>query len=441
ALEKQPEFWNDRRPIVLNESEKNFISHADSIDSYLGSDEHFQEMDSAFNRITWYSPLVGVGHRNREKGREWYVSGLLEQLNPVGIGGYRHRVPGYFNQTLNNDDLLEVDGFVDYGFRNKDVKGRIGVGWTYRPDKAIRTYVRVGDYYEMINNYASIEQIFSRSNYIRTKKAYISQRMELVNGLYGEVSFEYTDQQPLKDIALSVWSNQLFGELNDPADFDRYTKSEVQFELMYRIKQKYVWKRGRKEVLGSDHPTLGLKYKKGIPGLFNSETDFDLIEVSAEHDLQLARLGQLQWKVSAGSFVNKKNLRLLEHKYFRGSDQFFFSDPTISFQLLGPTLSTPDAYFQANFMHHFNGTLLGKIPLINRTKIQLAGGAGLLLLDEENFRHAEAFAGLERVFNLKGELLRLGVFAVTSDNNLEKATFTFKLGLNFYNTFTRKWDY
>ena len=92
-------------------------------------------------------------------------------------------------------------------------------------------------------------------------------------------------------------------------------------------------------------------------------------------------------------------------------------------------------------MHHFNGAILGKIPLINRTKIQLAGGGGLLLLDQNNFRHVEVFAGLERVFNLKGELLRLGAFAVTSDNNLEQATFTFKLGLNFYNTFSREWDY
>lgn len=441
AGEKSEEFWDERRPITLNDSERNFIQHSDSIDNYLGSDEYFRQIDSAFNKINWYTPLAGIGHRNREKGREWYIGGILEQINPLGIGGYRHKLPGYIHQIMPNDTKLEVDGFIDYGFKNNDVKGSVGVGWTWDPSRSVRSYLKVGDYYEMVNQYASIEQIFSRSNFIRTRKIYGNQRMELINGLYAEIGFEYSDQQPLFGLTFANWSNELFGELNRPADFERYTKSEVQFELLYRIKQKYVWKRGNKEVLGTDHPTLNLKYRKGIPTLFNSETDYDLIEVGAEHDANLARFGKIHWKVMAGSFVNKRNLRLLEHRYFRGSDQFFFSDPTFSFQLLGPTLSTPDAFFQANVMHHFNGTILGKVPLLNRLKLQLAGGGGLLLLDEENFRHAEVFAGLERVFNIKEELFRVGVYAVTSDNSLSSPVFTFKVGLNFYNTFTREWDY
>ncbi|NQX92051.1 MAG: hypothetical protein HRT74_08020 [Flavobacteriales bacterium] len=215
----------------------------------------------------------------------------------------------------------------------------------------------------------------------------------------------------------------------------------MQIEFLYRINQKYVWKRGYKEILGTDYPTIGLKYRKGIPTLFDSETDFDYLEVYAEHDWNVARWGMMHWKVQMASFVNKANLRLLEHRYFRGSDQYFFSDPTFSFQLLGPALSTADAYFQANVMHHFNGTILGKVPLLNRTKIQLAAGGGVLLLEENNFRHAEVFAGLERTFNIKDELFRLGVYAVTSDNSLSNAVFRLKLGINFYNTFTREWDY
>lgn len=430
-----------RRPLQLDASEKVFIEKADSITAYLQSAEYLAQQDSAFNAITWWSPLIGVGHRDRVKGTEWYIQGLLGQINPVGIGGYRHRLPGRWQKTLNNDDLIEVDGFVDYGFRNRDVKGQIGTGWTYRPDKAMRTYVRVGDSFEMINDYASVEQIFSRSNFVRSKTVFVSQRMELLNGLYGELSFDYADQVPLQNLTLANWSNQMFGELNEPSDFQRYTKSEVRLELKWRIKQKYYWYRGRKEVIGSDYPELSFIYRKGINRLFNSEVDFDYLELTADHELTLARLGDMHWRASVGSFINQRELRLLEHRYFRGSDRFFFSDPTRSFQLLGPTLSTADAYFQANVMHHFNGTILGKIPLLNRLKLQLAGGGGTLLLPGEDFRHVEVFAGLERNIRIKEQLFRLSVYGVTSDNNLQTADYTLKFGINFFNTFTNKWEY
>lgn len=429
------------RPLQLDPSEQVFIEKADSITAYLQSDEYLARQDSVFNVINWWSPLIGVGHRDRTKGTEWYIQGLLGQINPVGIGGYRHRLPGRWQKTLKNDDLIELDGFVDYGFRNRDIKGRIGAGWTYRPDKAMRTYVRVGDSYELINNYASIEQYFSRSNFVRSKTVFVSQRMELLNGLYGELSFDYADQVPLRNLTLANWSNQLFGELNEPSDFQRYTKSEVRLELKWRIKQKYYWYRGRKEVIGSNYPVLSFIYRKGISGLFNSEVDFDYLEVTADHELTLARLGDMHWRASVGSFVNQRRLRLLEHRYFRGSDRFFFSDPTRSFQLLGPTLSTADAYFQANVMHHFNGTILGKVPLLNRLKLQLAGGGGTLLLPGEDFRHVEVFAGLERSIRIKEQLFRLSVYAVTSDNNLQAADYTLKFGINFFNTFTNRWEY
>ncbi|NQX92052.1 MAG: hypothetical protein HRT74_08025 [Flavobacteriales bacterium] len=208
---KSEEFWDEHRPLQLNEGEQKFIAVADSIENYLGSDEYFRKIDSAFNKINWYSPLAGVGHRNRAKGREWYVAGLVEQINPVGIGGYRHRLPGHIHQIMSNDTRVELDGFIDYGFRNRDVKGRVGVGWTYNPAKSMRGYVRVGDYYELINTFASIEQLFSRSNYVRTRTVYLSHRMEILNGLFAEIGFDYADQQPLQDIQLANWSNELFG--------------------------------------------------------------------------------------------------------------------------------------------------------------------------------------------------------------------------------------
>jgi hypothetical protein len=442
AFDRDSSFWAQTRIAEFDSIETSYIKACDSLQTLYASDEYYAESDSVYNALRWMDFLLyGIGYRNREKDYSFYINPLTMQVNPFGIGGYRHRIGGTYQKNFENAYTLEIEGEADYGFRNNDLRGRGGVGLTYVPLKFVRTFVRFGDYYDMVNNYASLGSVFSRSNYVRTQTWSVAQRMEVVNGLFAELTFDFSDQQPIVNLLSDRWSQQVFGDVNTPLDFERYIKSEFKLELKYRYKQKFIIKKGRKILLGSVYPDLKMVYRKGVPGLLNSEVDFDYLEVGLKHFKTVGRLGDMDWSVLAGSFINKRNLRLLEHRYFRGSDVFFFSDPLNSFQLLGPTLSTSNAFFRANYFHHFNGILLNKIPLLHRLKITEAAGVAMLSIPSEDFHHAEFYAGIERVVRIKKELFRFGIYASTADSNWEKAKFDFKLGVNFYNSFTKKWQY
>lgn len=442
AFDRDSLYWEQNRLVVLDNVERRYAQACDSLQKLYASDEYYQDADSTYNALRWSDFLFyGIGYRNRARDYSLYINPLTMQVNPLGIGGYRQRLGGSFQKEYANGYKLETDGEIDYGFRNSDLRGRVGVGLTYMPLKFVRTFIRVGDFYDMVNSYASLGSVFSRSNYVRTQMWSIAQKMEIVNGLFAELSFEFSDQQPIVNLQSDRWSQTVFGDVNTPIAFDRYIKSEFRLDVKYRHRQKYIIKKGRKILLGSVYPELAMVYRKGVPGLLGSEVDFDYIELGLKQNKELGRLGNVDWAVLGGSFINKTNLRILEHRYFRGSDVFFFSDPMRSFQLLGPTLSTANAFFRANYFHHFNGLVLSKIPLLARLKLTEAIGAAVLSIPHEDFHHAEFYAGVERIVRIRKDLFRFGLYASTSDNSLENAKFEIKLGVNFYNSFTKRWQY
>ncbi len=441
AFDQDSSYWEKNRPITLKTKELNFIQKSDSIQEYYISDEFLDKQDSIFNRISLWTPLFGIGHRNHYTGTEIFLGGLMEQVVPFGVGGYRHKLPLRFNKDLKNGMFWENKINIDYGFVNKDLKGKAGIGLTYLPKKFVRTYIEVGDYYDLINNYASVEQSFSRSNYARNKTFNIRQRIEIFNGLFAELGFTYSKQIPITDMQLSEWSKKLFGELNEPIDFEEYTKTEFTLELKYRIGQKYIIKKNKKIIIGDDFPEINFIYKKGIPNLLASEVNYDYFEIGAKDIMKLARFGESRWQIRAGIFTNKENLRLLEHKYFRGSDSYFFSNPVNSLQLLDVTFNTNNEFLQANYIHHFNGTILNKVPLFKYLKLSLAAGASTLNIPEQNFYHFEMFGGIEKVFRIKKQLFRFGAYAVTADNTISAANTRIKIGISFFNSYTNKWGF
>jgi hypothetical protein len=148
-----------------------------------------------------------------------------------------------------------------------------------------------------------------------------------------------------------------------------------------------------------------------------------------------------EFKFAAGSFLRKQDLRLIEHKYFRTSDKFFFSNPLNSQQLLDTALNTSNSYISFNAIHHFNGFFLNKVWLLNRLKLEETVGGSFLAIPDAHFVQAELYAGLERVIRIRKQRFKVGVYAVTAASSFSKADVQLKVGINFYDSFRRKWDY
>lgn len=446
AFNRDSTYWDEIRPYKLKEQELQFIHEQDSIEQVLTSDTYIDSVNEEFNKVTfWDVTLNGVGFRDRVKKHEIFINPLISQIQPLAVGGYRHRIGGHYSKEFENAQAYKLDGELDYGFRNKDVKGHLGVEYTYLPKHFGSIRVRGGDKYDFVTMDQSIANFFSLRNRVRKTFINISKRYEIVNGLYGRLTFDYSKRVDITGLDNPPWIDTLeqSGFWQPAQPFETYTVSIFELQLVYRFKQQYILKGNKKLIIGTEFPELRFTYKKGVPDLFNSDVNFDFVEIGLSDKVDFGTFGDLKWDIEAGTFFGKtaSEVQFIERRFFRGSDLLIFTNPLNTLQLLDSTFNTTRPYLQFFAIHHFNGAILGKVPLINKTKIQMVAGLGGLFIEEANYRHVEFYAGLERAIKIRKQLFKLSVFYVVRENNATTINLNFKVGLDFFNTFTNSWSY
>lgn len=441
AYDRDSMYWIYERPLPLKVEELTFIFKQDSIKRYHQSEEYLLKRDSIYNDFSVLNLIFnGVGHRNTFKKQSFRVIPLLEQVVPLGVGGYRHRLGvEYTKGTKSHKDFM-INPLIDYGFRNKDVKWQFNGYFKYNPLNFAKIGFEVGDIYDFMTSYQSIQGTIAPANRMRNKKWSVYHFSELTNGLYLKASMEYSDRINITDIEYPEWAS-LFGNFQKPNDFEGYRIFMTELYLEYHFQQRYKIRDGEKIILGSKWPVVSMKHKMGVPNLLGGQSNFSYVELKLEDDIDLKNFGHTDIYALAGSFLYKENLRAVEYKFFRTSDRFFFSNPVYSQQSLDTALSTANSYFQLNFIHHFKGAFLHKVPLINKLKLEETVGGSYMAIPSSNFQQVELYAGIERQFRIKKTIFKLGAYAVSSKSSYGPAQLNFKFGINFYNAFYDKWDY
>ncbi|MDB4286177.1 DUF5686 and carboxypeptidase regulatory-like domain-containing protein [bacterium] len=443
AFEKDSTYWERVRPVYLNSSERMFIQEQDSIFTLRTSPTYLAKQDSAFNHLSWLDFLFnGISFRHRPSRTQYYIFPISQQIAPLGIGGYRHTLGGYVKKRFKRGYDINVSGALDYGFNNNDLKGYGRVSYTYNPRKLGRIYVKYGDVYQLIYNLEALRAIFSRGNFINKVYGGVGHSMELFNGFNLDANVEFADHIAIDNLELSEWSQSLFGASNTPPSFEPFRELLFEVKARYTPGMKYHMEPYRKVNLGSKFPTFTLHYKKAVPGFLGSEINFDFLELGINHEFKVGTLGTSRWNAKAGKFLQAENLRFTDYKFFRGSDRYLFFNPLWAFQLLGPTISTKNEYFQGNYLHDFGGTLIGKVPLLKHTRLQLMGGGGTLLIRDGNFFHSELYTGIHYPFRIKTQRLKFGAYFVTSYSNHSNVIDSqVKFGVTFFNPAQNKWSY
>ena len=114
---------------------------------------------------------------------------------------------------------------------------------------------------------------------------------------------------------------------------------------------------------------------------------------------QTGNSGKLFYYLRAGAFLKQKDIAFMDNLQVKGNQMFIVTDSNRknNFGLLDYyRFFTNDKYAEGHVEHNFKGSVLGKIPLLNRLNFHLIAGAKTMFMANTK-PHSEVSLGLENV--------------------------------------------
>ena len=435
-------FWNEVRTEGLSAKEFRFIEQHDSLYMLTHSKDYLDSLDKDYNKITVPKILFfGQGIYNRDKEKTITLPPLIYVIKPFELGGLRFAVDASYTKIFPDKKKIYLRSELSYGLRNRDLKGKITFD-RVNPARGKYFFITVGREFDYIFNNDSWISAFRRSNIYEKYSVQFENGIEIFNGLVFKQNFEFASRNSIENYKFNTKYDTLFRgalENNKPIAFEPYNAFYTEFRLSYVPKQLFRREPNEKIILGSKWPTFFVTWRKGIPNILQSKIDLDYLEFGLNQRLKLGVVGVSEYGFVTGSFLNTKKVGIVDYKYMRRGDPFFFTEPSKNFQALDSTFPVFKRFYEGHYMHNFNGSIISKIPILKKLKISEVVGAGILFSTDNNLQYAEGFAGMEKVLNIFNERIKLGAYVVGSVANKYNNPLQFKVALQYYNRTTKKW--
>ena len=447
AYERDSSFWETNRTEPLTPKELRFIRYKDSVYTATHSKAYLDSLDRVINKVTAAKILwFGQTFNNHEKERSWHFQPLPSFYQPFQFGGARLWFNFTYVKTFPSRKNITFWNTLSYGFRNHDVNGSVRINRLYNPFNRGYFNITLEREFEYIFRGDAWLNLIKRSNVYLKNGIGVGHNFEIANGLFLYTDAAMAFRRSVADYKTNTTVDSLFGDIledNQAVYFEPYNAFYGEVRLQYTPHQRYIREPKEKIILGSSWPTFYTVWRKGIPGVLNSKVDFDYWELGVEQEIKLGLAGLSRYTFRSGTFLSQKDLRLVDYKFQRRGDPVLFMNPHEAFQALDSTFPVFKRFYQAHYVHEFNGAIINKIPFMKVLGLREVVGAGFLYAPERKLTYVEAFAGIERVFKWPFNPLnkfKLGVYIVGSDANQFHNPVQFKIGITTWDRLRNKWN-
>ncbi len=353
--------WKDIRPVNLETKDADIYSMHDDLSK-----------DKKFVMYKKLGEMLSSG---------WLNYGVIDYgpyYNLIGynsVEGLRLQMGArtYFNQ----DDRWRLGGYTAYGFNDNDFK--FGIGYSYLISHNHRWIVSMGikddleqrgvllsqenDVYGR-NFAASLFTIGDNSKLTNTVSYRIGLEMEAFKNFRIKLSTKYDYMTSVAGFDMSYIDPSTGVEQNELNDF------QVQLALIYTPNRKEVGNGVDRDFITNWHPTVRLKYIRGVAGFIDSRFNYDKIKFYYRQPLLSGVFGKTILTTEFGKTFGTVPIQLMD--IIPGNQTITIEENMFSMMDYYEFVS--DTYATLHIDQHFNGRIMNKIPLFNRFDLRATAG-------------------------------------------------------------------
>jgi hypothetical protein len=421
---KTANYWNANRPVPLTRLENRDYQKKDSIAAYKKTDAYLDSIQHTKNNINYFTyTIFGYKASNRAETDSLYIFPFLQTFYYNTVEGFGINAKVRYSHKIDDLHSYGITPAVRYGFANKLFSANVLAEYFNDPFHNSKFYVNFGSDVLDLNNvgtrslyFNTLSTLLYENNYVkyyRSQFGGFGYQRELANGILWMGGLSYSSRTQMYNNAFGhlfdvknkeYTSNNPLAPQGTAADdhsflFPQHQALTLNTSVTFTFDQKYITRPTGKFNLPSKYPTLTINYRKGINKAFGSDVNYDFASADiSQYNLQIGLSGYSSFKLTAGDFFNHNTLYYMDYYHYLGNQGTTF-DPTYigSFHFLPfYTYSTSGAFFEAHYQHNFAGSILNKVPLIRKLKLEEVIGANFLST-KSNPNYKEFYVGVQRL--------------------------------------------
>ncbi len=342
------QYWEKMRPYRLSERERQIYNMVDSIKQA----PLYRNIYTIINTVLggyWNTRYIGVGPYHK----------LISFNEAEGL-----RLQAGLRTTAAVSRTVRLGGYLAYGTRDERLKGGGMIELAFNRQltrkltlAARHDLIQLGAGHNLLTENSIFTSILSRGN----------QRLSTVDR--GEASYEHEWRQGFSTL-IGLRMQHIHGNRHVPMirpdGRPIRTINDATVQIGIRLsKDEAVYRQPfDKKYLGSKYPVLTLSFAAGIPDLMPGSREYYALTGNMRYRVNLPPIGYSSITLQGGHIFGQVPYPLL--KLHEGNGTYFY-DPH-AFSCMNYYEFASDTWVSWFWEHHFNGVLLGRLPLIKRLK-------------------------------------------------------------------------
>lgn len=413
ANKKDSLFWQNR-PIPLTQEESKDYTVSDSIEVLRSDPAYIDSLDRIQNKMKWTHPFLGFTHQKRNQKRSVSFNGFIRDVQFNTVQGWNATWDINYNKAYESKKQeLRIKSRLQYGHANQRVyPSAEGLYVLSRHHSSVLNFQagqKLRQYRDILS--PTLNSVYTQllgDNYAKyyLEEAYgLGGQHELINGLLLSTNLAYLKRTPVfnhldfdthRRTNNPYDSNNPLSDVNGTAPFEEHQMFLLDVYMRIRFKQYYVehpdyrWKTNPEGM-----PELRLFYTAGFSkGVYDS---FSKMRLQIEQSIKAGQMGQLNWLLHVGKFLNSKEVPYMDYFIPLGNESHVWLNGNTRFQFLPHYNRSSSKEFMAfHLQHDFEKWLLGKIPLLRAIDANTEIGLALHAVPEHR-PYSEWYVGLRNL--------------------------------------------